>query len=370
MQPDIKTVCKSELCTGCKACENICRKDAVRVIDNIDSYSAVIDADKCVNCGLCDKVCPNNSPRELQDPVWWFQGWTEPDIRSTSSSGGAAAALIKIFIEMGGYVASCMFEDGEVKFVITNDIKRARKFAGSKYVKSNPGKIYNEVNEYLKKGEKVLFIGLPCQSAAVQNICGDNKNLYTADLICHGTPSVTILNKYLKDHGYDINAIKDLKFRDNNDFGLIVDGRRLAPKKAPDNYIWAFLMCSDYTENCYNCRYATRKRVSDITLGDAWGQLSDTDDKGVSLILCQTDKGRYLFGRAGMYSTDVDLEKAVNSNPQLSYPTRKPAERQVLISSLKEGKTLDAAVKKAFPKQSFKRSVKKILIKMSIIKDN
>lgn len=370
MNSDIRTVCDSNLCTGCKACENVCRKNAVEVRDNLDSYSAVIDSSKCVDCGLCSKVCPNISPRELHEPFYWAQGWTEPDIRKNSSSGGAASELIRTFIEMGGYVASCLFENGDIRFVLTNDLERAKKFAGSKYVKSNPGNIYNEVNECLKKGEKVLFIGLPCQSAALQNICKDNKNLYTADLICHGTPSKKILDSYLKDKGIDINSIKDLKFRDNNSFGLIVDGRRLAPKKAPDNYIWAFLKCSDYTENCYHCRYATSERVSDITLGDAWGQLSDTDEDGVSLVLCQTDKGRYLYGRAMMYSTDVDIVKAKNSNPQLNYPTGKPAEREVLMSKLKEGGSLDAAVKKAYPKQSLKKAVKTILIKMSIIKDN
>ena len=97
---------------------------------------------------------------------------------------------------------------------------------------------------------------------------------------------------------------------------------------------------------------------------------TDTDEDGVSLVLCQTDKGRYLYGRAMMYSTDVDIVKAKNSNPQLNYPTGKPAEREVLMSKLKEGGSLDAAVKKAYPKQNLKRAVKTILIKMSIIKDN
>lgn len=369
MQNGLKTVCESKFCTGCKACENVCPKQAVEVKDNLDSYAAVIDPDKCINCGLCEKTCPNITPVKQREPFYWRQGWTEPDIRNNSSSGGAAAALIKIFILMGGYVASCLFEDGDFRFAITNDLEKAKKFAGSKYVKSNPGDIYDQINGYLKKGEKVLFIGLPCQSAALQNVCKDKENLYTADLICHGTPSQKILRDFLKTKGIDIEKANDIKFRDNNDFGLIVDGKRLAPVKAPDDYTWAFLKCADYTENCYSCRYAGRTRVSDITLGDAWGQMSDNDDKGVSLVLCQTDKGRYLIGRAEMFLTDVDLEKAISANPQLNAPTDKPEEREVMISSLKNGASLDKAVNKAFPKQSFKRKIKTFLIKISIIKD-
>ena len=48
-------------------------------------------------------------------------------------------------------------------------IEELNDFAGSKYVKSNPIGIYAKVIEKLKHSEKVLFIGLPCQVAAVKN---------------------------------------------------------------------------------------------------------------------------------------------------------------------------------------------------------
>ena len=66
------------------------------------------------------------------------------------------------FIKSGGYVASCLFKNGDFVFEITNDLNEARCFAGSKYVKSNPTGIYKKINERLKTN-KVLFIGLPCQ---------------------------------------------------------------------------------------------------------------------------------------------------------------------------------------------------------------
>lgn len=60
------------------------------------------------------------------------------------------------------------FKDGEFVFDITNDLDYAKKFAGSKYVKSNPVNIYSKVAKELKTGNKVLFVGLPCQVAAVK----------------------------------------------------------------------------------------------------------------------------------------------------------------------------------------------------------
>ena len=44
-----------------------------------------------------------------------------------------------------------------------------------------------------------------------------------------------------------------------------------------------------YRENCYTCPYATKERVSDISIGDFWGidnqKFSKEINKGISLIL-------------------------------------------------------------------------------------
>ena len=356
------------------ACLNVCAASAITVSDNIDSFTAEIDGQKCVSCGLCSEVCPNLNPRPLRENIYCRQGWASDDIRTNSSSGGAAAAIISGFIREGGYVASCMFKDGDFRFVITNDPEEAKMFAGSKYVKSDAHFVYKEIKALLKSGEKVLFIGLPCQSAAVQNVCGDDENLYTADLICHGTPSKEILRMYLTEQGIDLAKVTDVKFRNGNDFGLIIDSKRLAPGNALDYYIYAFLKSEDYLESCYNCRYAASKRVSDITLGDAWGQMSDTDKKGVSLILCQSEKGKRLVEQAicedpsetgneqaGLTLFDVDIEKAIAANPQLQHASEKTEKRDTYISRIKEGGSVTAATKKTFPAFCLKSSIKEIL---------
>ncbi len=365
----IRTVCELKNCSGCKACINICPKRAIEINDSIMFYDAIIDPDKCLDCGACHRICPNNVPVDKKKPIYWAQGWAEDDIRKYSSSGGVATALIKRFIESGGFVASCLFENGDFIFSTTDDIQCSRRFAGSKYVKSNPGTIYKEIHNLLDDGRRVLFVGLPCQSAAVQRVCGYSENLVTVDLICHGTPSPKLLMKYLADKKIDWNSVKDIKFRDDEYWGVSKNGIRLVPKRVVDSYLLSFLHSVDYTENCYSCRYATIERVSDITLGDAWGQLSDSIPGGVSLILCQSEKGIKLIKSVGLHLENVDIEKAVQANHQLHHPSVKHSGRTKFFAHIYMGHSFRRAAFSALPKECLKQSIKTGLIKAHIIKD-
>ena len=150
----MRTVCRKNSCTGCMACIGKCKKNAITIKDSMLAYNAVIDEDKCVNCEMCEKVCPNNQAVEKRKPTDWKEGWASDNIRDRASSGGAASAMMKCFVENGGYVAACIFKQGEFVFEITNRVEKLIDFAGSKYVKSNPIGIYAKVIEKLKDGER------------------------------------------------------------------------------------------------------------------------------------------------------------------------------------------------------------------------
>ena len=48
-----------EECYGCKACEQICPKNAITMSENEEGFQYPhIDTSKCVDCGLCQCVCP------------------------------------------------------------------------------------------------------------------------------------------------------------------------------------------------------------------------------------------------------------------------------------------------------------------------
>ena len=205
----MKTVCAKDMCAGCMACINMCKKSAITIVDDYKTYNAVIDEVKCVNCGLCEKICPNVKCVEQVNPIFWKEGWAlNPEIRSNASSGGIASSIIYSFIKNGGYVASCMLNKGEFVFELTNSTQRAEQFVGSKYVKSNPKTIYIDIERKLQEGKKVLFVGLPCQVAALKNFSRNQDNLYTVDLICHGSPSPELLKMYLKEKSVDIEELE------------------------------------------------------------------------------------------------------------------------------------------------------------------
>ena len=358
----MKTVCELNMCNGCMACVEKCHRNAITIKDDLKYYNALIDTKKCVDCGLCTKVCPRENDNDMSKPKWWYQGWADSEIREYASSGGAASAIIRAFIKHGGYVASCLFDSGKFVFEVTNEMAVARKFAGSKYVKSNPEKIYGKIQSLLKANQKVLFIGLPCQVAAVNQFIKDKTNLVTADLICHGTPSPYLLKKCLQEYGHDINTLTDINFRIKSLYELNRDGKPIAAFHTMDNYLIAFLHSYDYTENCYSCKFATLDRVSDITLGDSWGtELSGEVKNGVSLILCQSEKGKELIESAGLNLLDVDINNAISHNEQLNKPSKCSKSRDQFFENYNRYNNFGKALVKTAPGIVAKEKVKSIV---------
>ena len=365
----MKTVCNLNQCAGCMACVDICPKQCVSIEDDIQYMNAVIDQEKCVNCNACHKVCGQNNPAELLKPLEWYQGWAKEEIRSKSSSGGLASTLERTFIDNGGVVAACKLIEGDFKFALARTREELNGFAGSKYVKSNPIGIYRKVKSELVKGNKVLFLGLPCQVSSMKNYVGERyqDNLYTIDLICHGTPSIKILRKALKEYGTDINNCKEILFRRNDRFNVEYDLKYLTADGIQDFYTKAFLRGIDYTDNCYSCHYATDRRVGDIMLGDSWGsELVDELPKGVSLIFVQNEKGKELLKMVDVVLKDVDLDKAKVPNTQLCHPTEIKPEHDVFFKHFMKGRSFKYSVTMAWPKECFKTEIKCTLNKMGL----
>lgn len=368
----MKTVCELNKCAGCMACVDICSKKAINMIDGKAFYNAVINEGICVGCDACHKVCPQNSLHGLITPQKWFQGWSmDIEERANGSSGGIAAAISSSFIDGGGCVYSCEFKGGEFIFGYAQDKDELRKFRGSKYVKSNPAGVYRAIGSRLKNGESVLFIGLPCQVSALKKYINKDlqENLYTVDLICHGTPSPKMLDAFLKQYNYSLDNLYEISFRDKAKFQISCDNKAVVTKGVCDRYSISFLNSLMYTENCYSCKYATLKRASDLTLGDSWGtEMSTTEQKkGVSLILCQTDKGKKLLQGSNIYLTDVDIDNAISNNHQLNHPSVMPSSRDRFFRDINR-KTFNSSISRALPKQCFRQDVKQLLIRLKIIK--
>lgn len=145
--------------------------------------------------------------------------------------------------------------------------------------------------------------------------------------------------------------------------------RTIATRGVCDRYMISFLTALSYTENCYSCKYAQEKRPGDITLGDSWGtELPENEwKKGISLILCQTEKGITLSESANVKIVDVNVDKAKSHNHQLEHPSKAPKSREKFIKHIKHGMKFNRAVLLALPKDCGKQAVKEILIKCKLL---
>ena len=365
-----KTVCEQNKCAGCMACVEMCPRQAINIVDTRTAYNAEIDQSRCVQCGICTKVCHLNQKIELSHPQSWYQGWIDDErLRKKSSSGGAAKALSRRLIEDGGVVVSCCFRNGVFGFESAESIEELEKFTGSKYVKSNPRGVYKKIQTLLNQGKIVLFIGLPCQVGALKNVIGENDHLYTVDLICHGTPSPKLLSDFLALHKVNLKEISSISFRYKDVFGLEQNRIPLSQLGSCDNYLIAFLCGLDYTDSCYECKYAGINRGSDITVGDSWGSDLPTEEKrrGISLVLCQTEKGEELVKKSKMKLFPVDLEHAVSVNDQLKRPSPKTKEHDLFFEKYPR-KSFNYATFCSLPSKCVKQRIKGFLLKVAILR--
>lgn len=364
------TICEERMCAGCMACMDACPAGAVEVRSGIEFYHPVIDQDKCIDCGRCVEVCQQLHPAEFREPVTWYQGWAKDSIeRGASSSGGFASAITRAFAASGGTVCACAFSGGRFGFEAVDDPGEIDKFRGSKYVKSDPSGACRAVRNLLRSGSRVLFIGLPCQVSAMRIFVGKKleERLYTIDLICHGTPSPQLLEMFLGERGFKLDELEEIAFRRKARFQLHDGSVTIGEPGVVDRYLVAFLNGLDYTENCYSCVYAKRERVSDLTLGDSWGtELVDEMCDGVSLALCQTDKGEELLRSAELRLLPVDEERAIANNKQLNRPMECPPARARFLGDLASGFPFKRAVRHALPTQCFRQDVKWLLIRLGL----
>ncbi len=366
----MKTVCETNQCTGCNACVLICPKKAVSLQHETEVHKAVIDESLCINCHLCERVCQIQNPVvERYRPVKVCEGYhADDDLYKKASSGGFATGVCRAFCAAGGWVVGVRFDAGKFVYDLTSDAEDVKQFAGSRYVRSEPGDIYQKVARLLEENARVLYIGVPCHVAGLkQFLGGDHDNLYTIDLICHGMPNQTLLSDFLREEGYS-DGITDIQFRQKKNFGLTVSGRALRPRGVMDEYSIAFLNGICYTENCYACRYANMDRVADVTIGDSWGTKS-TWRKSLSLLLVSTAKGQELLSMMGadFVYADCDLANAVAHNHQLEHPTIKPVRRNEFLD-LYRCRGFKKAVKKIFRGKMFKQKIKSVLIKLKLLR--
>lgn len=322
-------------CTGCGLCVAICPKHCISLKENeYGSLKYQIDEQKCVHCGKCEKMCPQNS-FQVNSVNKCYAGWArEKKERETSSSGGIAAVLYRKMLSMGGVIVGACYEDGRFQLKLADNETELDKFKGSKYVNCISQHIYEPVKQKINLGIPVLFIGTPCQVAAIKSYIGKSDILYTVDLICHGTPPQTLFEEHFNAHEKKIVSVN---FRDGGIYKINMEnagGSRLIIDSGTDEYYLGFIRGVTFSDCCYNCQYAKAKRVSDITIGDFRGLdpeiHKDVGVERISVILSNTDLGEKLLSNTSEISlVERDLQEALSRNEQLKKPIQKSDDREL-----------------------------------------
>lgn len=323
----IKIENKSDCC-GCNACGDICPKEAISYhFDNEGFLYPKIDEAMCIGCGLCERVCPLLKDFEPNKPINCFAAINlNEEERNNSSSGGVFSLLMKKTIEEDGVVFGAAFDDNwMIRHYPAQTLQDTYRFQGSKYVQSNVSGCYKAVKKALNEGRKVLFSGTACQIAALHTFLGRQyENLLTVDVVCHGVPSPGIWQDYLLQEG-PVNNITDIRFRDKSsgwkNYSFLMAFRNKKAKRVLHHkniYMQGFLNNLYLRPSCHSCSFKGGRCGSDITLGDFWGieKVSPKidDDKGVSVVLVNSEKGKAAIYSVSMHFEDVSYEQAIQCN--------------------------------------------------------
>lgn len=372
------TICEEEKCTGCCTCLNVCPKDCITMEPNeFGHIMPVIDEKKCVHCNLCRKKCPVNNEFTGKESINAYAVYNlDKEDRKHSSSGGIATIFAREAIRKNGVVFGSVVDEGIniVHKEITNK-DGIERLKGSKYVQSYIGESYRKVKEHLENGEKVVFIGTPCQVAGLNQYLGkDYNNLITADIICHGVPPMKYVKEHIDKIKKKINTnITDLTFRGRNDFRFALysnDKCVYSRSREWDLYFRGFLKGLFYRDSCYTCDYANNKRVSDITIGDFWGigmkkTFNNKDKARISVALTNTEKGeKYLLNLSDeIFLEKRDVMEAVEGNAQLRKPSIKHYNHDKFMKDyVKYG--FEKAAAKSLNKERIKSAIKSRLKKL------
>lgn len=381
-------------CCGCSACVQRCPKQCISLHEDEEGFLyPKVDQETCIDCGLCEKVCPVLCQAEERVPLEVFAAKNPNEkIRRESSSGGVFTQLAEQTIEAGGVVFGVKWnEHFEAVHAYTETKDGLATFRGSKYVQSRVGETFKQAEQFLKQGRQVLFSGTPCQIAALKLFLRkDYENLLAVDFICHGTPSPGVFRWYLseefakeaarqsgekiqfrsslpipsiakadvlaREQGFEI---EDIRFRDKRvgwkKFSFVLSLKSLSKVTTAGEknsvslsytlhenaFMKGFLRNIYLRPSCYACPAKSGKSGSDITLADYWGiqhlMPEFDDDRGVSALTINTEKGQKVMQTTGAEIYSAPYEDLCVKNPSLLHSCRIPANRSRFFVTCKKG---------------------------------
>ena len=152
-----------------------------------------------------------------------------------------------------------------------------------------------------------------------------------------------------------MNATKilDINFRDKSKYGykysmmtVITDKGKYSQGIDTDPFLRAFF--GDYTvrPSCYECKFKTQKRVSDITIWDCFNineiDKNFDDDKGTTRILIQSEKGEDIINKLHKVKIkEIPLDIAIDKVKEMTTSVKYNAKRDEFWKNIENANVID-----------------------------
>ena len=171
----------------------------------------------------------------------------------------------------------------------------------------------------------VLFTGTPCQVNGLRKYLEKEYNkLILCDIICYANPSPKVFKIFIKAlEEKEKNKVNKISFRgaesgwkERNTIIQYDDGKKIIE----NSFTKAFNNNLINRTSCYSCPFASKRRISDITIGDLWGAEEIVPNmeikKGISLVLINSTKAAKIFDelKEKMKFQEINYDEACSHN--------------------------------------------------------
>lgn len=299
-------------CYGCGVCAAACPKRIIDLRENRDGFYApvVTDEAECVNCHACLDVCafahPELARNASPDEMRCYGAWSlNPEIRRTSTSGGLGFEIARYLVEQGykAIVVRYNAEKNRAEHYVASSAAELAASQKTKYIPSYTADGFSQI----KRGGKYVIVGLPCQIDSMRrhirrlNI---EKDCMTVDLLCYGTPSNILWDRYLQSIKPKVGgAIKEVNFRYkgngwHHSSCSKVEGEKGAFVENLSPFYRIFFSGMCLNECCHSsCKYKLLASAADIRVGDFWGKTYAHNEDGVNAVISLSHEGQEVINR-------------------------------------------------------------------------
>ena len=321
-------------CYGCGVCSASCPKKVITMKESSGFYFPQVDQDNCVECGICLSVCSFNHKEvcRIPDKVTRLEKGAldkglntenmmakngnipgscyaaylkDEKMRYAATSGGVAYALAKQAVAKGVTycgVKYCISEERAVHYFATTEEELLPSLS-SKYIQSYTADAFSA----FQADRKYMVVGTPCQIDSLRRLTRKRRiedNFVFIDFFCHGVPSLLMWRKYLawarKTTGKESKVLFRSKVGGWHESTTVeINGEKghlVSPLTKGDMFFAFFLGDRCLNKACYDsCKYKWAASAADIRVGDFWGKKYRKDDKGVSSVVCFSQKGEQMM---------------------------------------------------------------------------